>query len=162
MSLAPKNDGIWFACTTYTITYIDFSLVYSLSGTPTTPAEGKSVKGNGTSSADFSGFQYVLLPYSTNGTINYCGSSSTVCRFVQYNNYNLPRDYYCIGVINPNNVDYYMTLVYTFGGTEAARRSVDESMNSPKKGIYAREFYRRGHGDFMAEPSIDLSKFKNS
>ncbi|CAG8509802.1 9862_t:CDS:2 [Dentiscutata erythropus] len=146
MTLAPKNG--------------DFSLVYSLSGTPTTPAAGKSYMGNGTSITDYSGFEYALFPYSSNGTTNSCGTSSTVCRLVHYNNYNLPRDHYCILVSNPNNVDYYMTMVYTFGGTEAARRSVDESMSSPKKEIYAREFRRRG--DFKDNASIDLNRLNHA
>ncbi|CAG8562258.1 15627_t:CDS:2 [Dentiscutata heterogama] len=80
MTLAPKNSGVWYACTTSTITYI---------------------------------------------------------------------------VLNPNNVDYYMTLVYNFGGTEVARRNVDESTSLPPKGIYARDFHRRS--DFKNNPSIDLT-----
>ncbi|CAG8526964.1 6647_t:CDS:2 [Cetraspora pellucida] len=146
MVLAPKNHGIWSACTEYSITYLDHSLVYSLSGAPTVPQVGGYELGNVTSVADLHGFEYVLFPYSSNGTVDYCGSSTTICRFVGYHNYNLPRDRYCIAVLNPNNVDYYITMVYSFGGT-AARRSIDNSAKSAKKNIFAREFHRR---DFVA------------
>ncbi|CAG8591395.1 2617_t:CDS:2 [Cetraspora pellucida] len=136
------NDLTLFLMT-YTVGSENFSLVYSLSGTPTVPQVGGHDVGNVTSTADFHGFEYIFFPYSSNGTVDYCGSSTTVCRFLGYHNYNLPRDRYCIIVVNPNNVDYYTTIVYSFGGTgtnafgggSSARRSIDNSAKSPKKNI---------------------------
>ncbi|CAG8759541.1 16630_t:CDS:1, partial [Racocetra fulgida] len=101
-----------------------------------------SFAGNETSNTDYHGFEYVLFPYSSNGTVDYCGSSTTVCRYVGYRNSKLPRDRYCVAVKNPNNINYYMTMVFTFGGT-SARRDLDKSEDTFKKNIFTREFDRR-------------------
>ncbi|CAG8528649.1 9861_t:CDS:2 [Cetraspora pellucida] len=151
MAFVPKNSGVWSACTTPTITYLDFSLVYSLSGTPTVPSVGHYYYGNISSTADHHGFKYALFPYTLNGTTDYCGSNTTVCRLATFHNYTLPRDYYCVAVVNPNNVDYYLTMVYSFGGTNARR-----SIILPKKGVYERQ-----SPEFkVASPEI-LDKFRN-
>ncbi|CAG8512593.1 4366_t:CDS:2 [Racocetra persica] len=152
MVYVPKNGGLWGACTGQTITYLDFSLVYSLSGTPTVPAVGNYTYGKTPSTVDHHGFIYALYPQNLTTVTNSCGTNTTVCRFVTYRNYSLPRNHYCVIVGNPNNVDYYLTMVYSFGGTSARR-----SINSPKKSVYERQLV-----DFeVAGPEV-LNKFQSS
>ncbi|CAG8526981.1 6648_t:CDS:2 [Cetraspora pellucida] len=124
MGFVPKNNEVWGAYTENSITYV-----------------GTNFVGNVTSTAEFHVFEYIIFSYSSNGTVDYCGSSSTVCRFVGYHNYNLPRDRYCFIVVNPNDVDYYIVIVYSFGGSgtnafgSSTCRSIDKSADLPKKTI---------------------------
>ncbi|CAG8733562.1 12132_t:CDS:2, partial [Racocetra fulgida] len=130
----PKNGGLWGACTGQTITHL-----------------GNYTYGKTPSTADHHGFRYALYPKNLTTITNSCGTNTTVCRFVTYYNHALPRNHYCVIVGNPNNVDYYLTMVYSFGGTSARR-----SINLHKRNVYERQLL-----DFdVAGPEI-LDKFQS-